>query len=41
MKAVFVGLTFAGIASLWAAIAADMGARLLVIANGLRLLRGR
>lgn len=38
VKAVFVGLTFAGHASLWAAIAADMGASLLVIANGLRLL---
>ena len=41
VKAVFVVLTFAGFASLWAAIAADMGASLLVIANGLRLLRGR
>jgi Cd2+/Zn2+-exporting ATPase len=39
VKAVFVALTFAGAASLWAAIAADMGASLLVIANGLRLLR--
>jgi Cd2+/Zn2+-exporting ATPase len=39
VKAAFVGLTFAGMASLWAAIAADMGASLLVIANGLRLLR--
>ena len=39
VKAVFVVLTFAGAASLWAAIAADMGASLLVIANGLRLLR--
>ncbi|QDV25995.1 heavy metal translocating P-type ATPase [Aureliella helgolandensis] len=38
VKAVFVILTFAGYASLWAAIAADMGASLLVIANGLRLL---
>lgn len=38
VKAVFVVLTFAGYASLWAAIAADMGASLLVIANGLRLL---
>jgi len=36
----FVVLTFMGLASLWAAIAADMGASLLVIANGLRLLRG-
>lgn len=40
IKAVFVTLTFTGYASLWAAIAADMGASLLVIANGLRLLRG-
>ena len=39
VKAVFVALTFAGKASLWAAIAADMGASLLVIGNGLRLLR--
>src|SRR5687768_16368572 len=36
VKAVFVVLTFAGAASLWAAIAADMGASLLVIVNGLR-----
>lgn len=39
VKAVFVGLAFAGIATLWGAIAADMGASLLVIFNGLRLLR--
>ncbi len=39
LKSLFVILTFAGYASLWAAIAADMGASLLVIANGLRLLR--
>jgi Cd2+/Zn2+-exporting ATPase len=39
VKATFVILTFTGIASLWAAIAADMGASLVVIANGLRLLR--
>ncbi len=38
VKAIFVILTFAGYASLWAAIAADMGASLLVILNGLRLL---
>ena len=37
VKAIFVVLTFAGFASLWAAIAADMGASLLVIGNGLRL----
>ena len=39
IKAVFVMLTFIGLASLWGAIAADMGASLLVVANGLRLLR--
>jgi Cd2+/Zn2+-exporting ATPase len=39
VKAVFVALTFTGYASLWAAIAADMGASLLVIANALRLLK--
>lgn len=38
VKLVFVVLTFVGWASLWAAIGADMGASLLVIANGLRLL---
>ena len=39
VKAIFVVLTFSGFASLWAAIAADMGASLAVIFNGLRLLR--
>jgi Cd2+/Zn2+-exporting ATPase len=39
VKALFVGLTLAGHASLWAAIAADMGVSLLVMANALRLLR--
>jgi Cd2+/Zn2+-exporting ATPase len=39
VKGVFVVLTFGGVASLWAAIAADMGVSLLVIANALRLLR--
>ena len=39
VKLAFVILTFAGISSLWGAIAADMGASLLVIFNGLRLLR--
>lgn len=39
VKAVFVVLTFGGFASLWAAIGADMGVSLLVIANALRLLR--
>jgi Cd2+/Zn2+-exporting ATPase len=41
LKAVFVVLTFAGMASLWAAIAADTGASLLVVLNGLRLLNGK
>lgn len=39
VKALFVALTFAGLASLWGAIAADMGASLLVIVNALRLLK--
>jgi Cd2+/Zn2+-exporting ATPase len=39
VKAAFVALTALGAASLWAAIAADMGASLAVIANSLRLLR--
>jgi len=39
IKALFVILTFTGHASLWAAIAGDMGVSLLVIANALRLLR--
>ena len=41
IKVVFVVLTFAGMASLWGAIAADVGASLLVVANALRLLKGR
>jgi len=40
VKAVFFGLGLAGAASLWAAVAADMGASLLVVFNGLRLLGG-
>jgi Cd2+/Zn2+-exporting ATPase len=38
VKAVFVVLTFAGAATLWAALAADMGVSLIVM-NALRLLR--
>ena len=38
VKTLFVVLTFAGVATLWAAIAADMGVSLLVIGNALRLL---
>ncbi len=41
VKFVFVALAFAGHASLWAAIAADMGVSLLVIVNALRLLDSR
>jgi Cd2+/Zn2+-exporting ATPase len=41
IKGLFVILTFAGVASLWGAIAADMGASLLVVFNGLRLLRDK
>jgi len=39
LKAVFLVLAAAGQATLWMAVAADMGASLLVIANGLRALR--
>ena len=39
VKAVFVVLTFAGFATLWGAIAADVGASLLVVTNAVRLLR--
>jgi Cd2+/Zn2+-exporting ATPase len=38
-KAAFVVLAMAGLATLWMAVAADMGASLIVIANGLRALR--
>ena len=38
IKAVFLTLALLGLATLWMAIAADMGASLLVIFNGLRLL---
>ncbi|MBR7890264.1 cadmium-translocating P-type ATPase [Marinomonas sp. A79] len=39
IKAVFLVLTFTGQATMWMAVFADMGASLLVIGNGLRLLR--
>lgn len=39
IKAVFFALALAGIATLWMAVFADMGASLLVVFNGLRLLR--
>ena len=35
-----LALTFAGYATLWGAIAADVGASVLVVMNALRLLRG-
>jgi Cd2+/Zn2+-exporting ATPase len=41
VKVVFFVLTFAGMASLWGAIAADVGASLLVVVNALRLLNAR
>lgn len=39
IKLVFLGLTLFGAGSLWMAVFADMGASLLVVFNGLRLLR--
>jgi Cd2+/Zn2+-exporting ATPase len=39
VKVVFIALTPLGFTSLWLAVAADMGASLLVIFNGLRALR--
>jgi Cd2+/Zn2+-exporting ATPase len=41
IKLLFVCLTFAGMATLWGAIAADVGASLVVVTNALRLLNGR
>ncbi|KAK1743389.1 cadmium/zinc-transporting ATPase [Skeletonema marinoi] len=38
VKAIVVGLTFAGKAALWEAIVSDVGAMLIVTLNGLRLL---
>jgi Cd2+/Zn2+-exporting ATPase len=39
LKAVFLGLAIVGAATLWMAVVADLGASLLVIANGMRLLK--
>ncbi len=39
IKAVFMVLAMAGSATMWMAVFADMGATLLVVANGLRLLQ--
>ncbi len=40
VKLLFMGMALANVATLWMAIAADMGASLLVIMNALRLLNG-
>ena len=40
-KALFVGLTAFGMASMWGAIAADVGVSMLVVANALRLLKSK
>ena len=37
VKAVFFALALTGQASMWMAVAADMGVSLLVVANGMRL----
>ena len=39
IKVVFLGLAVFGNATMWMAVFADMGASLLVVANGLRMLR--
>ena len=39
IKAVFLGLAVFGSATMWMAVFADMGASLLVVANGLRILK--
>jgi Cd2+/Zn2+-exporting ATPase len=39
IKIVFLVLTLAGLGTMWMAVFADMGASLLVVGNGLRLLR--
>jgi Zn2+/Cd2+-exporting ATPase len=39
IKVIFFGLALGGVATLWMAVFADMGASLLVVFNGLRLLR--
>lgn len=41
IKAVFLVLAFMGVATLWMAVFADMGASLIVVFNGLRLLRSQ
>jgi Cd2+/Zn2+-exporting ATPase len=41
IKAVFLALALGGMATLWMAVFADMGASLIVTLNGMRLLRQR
>ena len=41
IKAVFLVLTVMGMGTMWMAVFADMGASLLVVGNGLRLLKER
>jgi Cd2+/Zn2+-exporting ATPase len=41
LKGAFLALAVAGIAGLWAAVLADVGATLLVTLNGMRMLRAR
>jgi Zn2+/Cd2+-exporting ATPase len=41
LKAAFLGLAIAGVATLWMAVLADTGATVIVVANALRLLRAR
>jgi Cd2+/Zn2+-exporting ATPase len=41
IKAIFLLLALGGVATLWMAVFADVGASLLVILNGMRLLRAR
>jgi len=41
IKAVFIALAFAGLATLWMAVFADMGVSLMVIINGMRALKLR
>jgi Cd2+/Zn2+-exporting ATPase len=39
IKAVFLALTIGGLGTMWMAVFADVGASLLVVANGLRMVR--
>ncbi|WP_427185202.1 heavy metal translocating P-type ATPase [Bordetella bronchialis] len=41
IKAIFLVLALSGMATLWMAVFADVGTSLLVVANGMRLLRAR